>query len=294
MIASWLFPALLSALMLGLYDVCKKHAVRDNAVMPVLFCATASGSLLYVLLVLCSGTLGAAVRCSGEHFALIAIKSLLVSGSWILVYYAMRELPISLAAPVRSSAPLWTALGGILILGEIPTLIQAAGMVTVLAGYGIFSFLGSKEGFSLRSRGMILIIAGTLLGACSALFDKYLLSVRMVDRQVLQFYFSVDLVVLLGAGYLVRCLCGKPHQMEWRWSVPVTGMLLVIADYIYFYVLSMENAPISLVSLVRRSGCAVSFAVGVWVFRDRNVKRKAWALALLFAGIILIAIGKKS
>ena len=292
MIVNWLAPALLSALMLGFYDVCKKHAVRENAVMPVLFCATASGSLLYVVLVLCNGTLGAAVRCSGEHFALIAIKSLLVSGSWVLVYYAMRELPISLASPVRSSAPLWTAAGGIAVFGEIPTPLQGIGMATVLAGYGIFSFLGSREGFSLRSRGMVLIAAGTLLGACSALFDKYLLSVRMIDRQVLQFYFSVDLVVLLGAGYLIRRCCGKAHKMVWRWTIPATGMLLVIADYLYFYVLSMDNAPISLVSLVRRSGCAVSFVVGVWLFHDRNVKRKAWALALLFAGIILIAVGK--
>ena len=139
---------------------------------------------------------------------------------------------------------------------------------------------------------MVLIAAGTLLGACSALFDKYLLSVRMIDRQVLQFYFSVDLVVLLGAGYLIRRCCGKAHKMVWRWTIPATGMLLVIADYLYFYVLSMDNAPISLVSLVRRSGCAVSFVVGVWLFHDRNVKRKAWALALLFAGIILIAVGK--
>ena len=33
----WFAPILISALALGLYDLCKKHAVQDNSVMPVLF-----------------------------------------------------------------------------------------------------------------------------------------------------------------------------------------------------------------------------------------------------------------
>ncbi len=32
-----LLPVLASALALGFYDICKKHALRDNSVMPVLF-----------------------------------------------------------------------------------------------------------------------------------------------------------------------------------------------------------------------------------------------------------------
>ena len=44
-IPQWFLPILGSALGLGFYDICKKHAVRDNSVMPVLFFATLTGSL---------------------------------------------------------------------------------------------------------------------------------------------------------------------------------------------------------------------------------------------------------
>ena len=36
-IAPWVLPTILSAVMLGFYDITKKHAVNANAVMPVLF-----------------------------------------------------------------------------------------------------------------------------------------------------------------------------------------------------------------------------------------------------------------
>ena len=48
---AWLPPILLSAFGLGFYDLCKKHAVRDNPIMPVLFLATLCGSTFFVLAV---------------------------------------------------------------------------------------------------------------------------------------------------------------------------------------------------------------------------------------------------
>jgi transporter family protein len=33
----WLYLGIISALFLGIYDVSRKHALRENAVMPVLF-----------------------------------------------------------------------------------------------------------------------------------------------------------------------------------------------------------------------------------------------------------------
>jgi len=288
----WWFPALCSAFVLGFYDVCKKHAVRDNSVMPVLFLSTLSGSCFFIAAAVCSSGIRSVFTTDINSFILIMIKSLIVSASWICVYYAMRELPISLASPIRSSAPLWTAVGGIWLFGELPTFIQGLGMLIVLTGYIMFSFLGGKEGFNWKSRGMIFIIAGTLLGACSALYDKYLLNTLHLDRKMLQIYFSLDLVFILGAAYGIRRLFGAKHPFVWRWSIPATGILLIAADYIYFYALSLPDAPISMVSLVRRCSCVITFALGVRVFHDVNIKRKAVALALLLTGVILLAAGR--
>ena len=42
----WIVLILLSAVALGIYDVCKKHAVNANAVMPALFLGTAVGTAI--------------------------------------------------------------------------------------------------------------------------------------------------------------------------------------------------------------------------------------------------------
>jgi len=48
----WIGLGLLSALCLGLYDVSKKHALRENAVLPVLFAAVIIGALTTLPLVI--------------------------------------------------------------------------------------------------------------------------------------------------------------------------------------------------------------------------------------------------
>ena len=287
----WFLPTVCSAFALGFYDICKKHAVNRNSVMPVLFYATLSGSLLYVIGMLLCGRFASSASCTAPQFWLVMLKSLLVSSSWICVYYAMRELPISLASPIRASSPVWTVIGGIVLFGEQPGWMQLLGMIAVFAGYWLFAGLGKKEGFPILSKGVLLIVAGTLLGASSALYDKYLLNVCRLPREMLQFYFSVDLVFVLGAACLIRKFVFKQGvAFKWKWSVPVTGILLILADYAYFYAVSMPDIHISILSLVRRCSCIVTFAFGVWYFRDLNIRRKVIALALILAGVAILAL----
>ncbi|MEA4862676.1 MAG: EamA family transporter [Victivallaceae bacterium] len=291
-LSGWFVPILISAVALGLYDLCKKHAVDRNSVMPVLFFATLSGTVFFVAVTALTGGLFAAAECSWRAWLLIGAKSVLVSGGWICVYYAMRELPISIASPIRATAPFWTFIGGMLLLGEVPSLLQGAGMLVIFGGYYCFSVLGRLEGISFsRHRGIHLIVAGTLLGSASALYDKFLLGSLGLPRMTVQFWFSVDLVFVLGLAYFIRKTrfrSGVPFV--WRWSIPMTGVLLIAADYLYFYAISMPDTQIAILSLLRRCSCVVTFAAGCACFRDANVKRKAAALALILLGVILLAL----
>jgi len=291
-IPQWFLPIVASAIGLGFYDICKKHAVRENSVMPVLFFATLCGSLLFVGGTLLFGDFRSAAVCPPYHWLLLLVKSLLVASSWTCVYYAMRELPISIAAPIRASSPLWTFFGGLILFSEIPTLLQGIGMLFIFAGYYFFSVLGKLEGISfLRHRGMHLILLGTVLGAVSALYDKYLLNVLRIPRSTVQLWFSIDLVFVLGLAFLIRFLCfGQKHKFEWRWSIPATGILLILADFLYFYAVSLPDIHISILSLVRRCNCIVAFGFGVYYFHDANVKRKAFALLFILLGVILLAL----
>jgi drug/metabolite transporter (DMT)-like permease len=288
----WVPYILFSALLLAVYDIAKKHSVRDNAVMPVLFVATLCGSVGFALALAAAGHLRPALTISPAGFGLVAAKSLLVSASWVFVYYAMRALPISIASPIRASAPLWTLFGAILLFHEIPTPIQALGMSAIFAGYWMFSVAGKSEGIHFgRHPGVFYAFAGTLLGAGSALYDKYLLRTCGLERNTLQLWFAIDLVVVLGLVLFAQRQAGLQRtRFQWRWTIPAVGLLLMAADWFYFGALSEEGVAISVLSLIRRSNVVLSFSLGALLFRERNLRKKALALAAILAGVAILCL----
>lgn len=288
----WLLPILLSALSLGVYDLCRKHAVLDNSVIEVLLIASGSGALMFLTMTVIFGDLRASAACSWGVFLLLFCKSLLVGSSWGCVYLAMRKMPISIAAPIRATSPFWTVLGALLLYHEIPGLARAAGMLLVLVGYYRFSIMGAREGFSLKHRDMHLIILGTLLGSVSALYDKYLLNILQIPPKTVQFYFSLNLVLIYATVFAVmlRVQGARRPRFEWRWSIPMTGILLILSDFFYFHALSMPDVPISVLSLFRRSSIVLTFGIGAYLFQDKFMRKKSWALLIILVGVVIIAL----
>src|SRR3954463_1930528 len=48
----WIVASLVSAFFLGCYDLCTKHAVRENAVLPVLFITNVCSTVVWLTLML--------------------------------------------------------------------------------------------------------------------------------------------------------------------------------------------------------------------------------------------------
>ena len=180
---NWIVASLVSALFLGVYDLCIKHAIRDNAVLPVLFFSTLTGATVWTVLLLAQaahpGLLPAAFVTDPispvQHLQLL-LKSAIVAASWIFTYFGLKHLPLSLASPIRATSPLWTLVGALLILGERPDGLQLLGVITTLAAFFGLSVAGRLEGVHFhRDKWVWFLIAGTMLGAVSSLYDKYLL-----------------------------------------------------------------------------------------------------------------------
>ena len=85
----------------------------------------------------------------------------------------------------------------------------------------------------------------------------------------------------------------KSTPFQWRNTIPFISILLVLADFVYFYALSYEDSMISIISLVRRSGVVVSFIAGAIWFKERNLKAKYIDLILVLAGMNLIYLGNR-
>ena len=287
----------LSARSLGFYNVACKHAVSENSAVDVLLWSSVAG-LVALFLAAAAADGGAAglaeaMRATPAARWMLAGKVALVGSSWAAGYLAMRRLPISLAAPVRATAPLWTLLGAIALYGETPGPVRALGMLLMVAGYVLLAALGSREGFSWRGREMALVALGTLLGAASALYDKFLLAHAGLPPRTVQLHFSAGLVLLFGAVWLARRAAwpaAERSPFRWRWSIPLVGALLILSDALYFRAVAIPGADISLVSVFRRTSSVVSFLVGGLLFRDLALRQKALALLLVLVGAVLAAL----
>ncbi len=295
----WLFLALFSAFFLGLYDVFKKLSLRDNAVFPTLFFVTLTGTLLFIPVIIFSYINPELLKSwhiyvppiSLEFHLLIILKSVIVTASWILSYLALRHLPITIVTPIRATSPLWTLVGAILIFGERLNPLQWLGIATTLSFFYLFSFAGKKEGIHFKSNIWVwCIIGGTLIGAASSLYDKYLL--QFIDKMAVQAWFTFYQVFLLVPMVLFYWKPRKQkYPFEWRWSIPWIAVLLIIADFAYFYALSIPESLVSIVSPIRRSGVVVAFLFGALLFKEQNITRKAYLLLGILAGIFIIMIG---
>ena len=289
---NWIAWILASSVFLAFYDLSKKASVRNNAVLPVLLLATIAGAAAYVTALGVVGGIGAALEISSRDLALVGVKSLIVSTSWVLTYCALRTLPITIATPIRASAPALVFIVAFFLYGEHPTLAQGLGMALVFIGYWMFSWAGKHEGIDfLRSHAVWFAVGGMFMSALSSLWDKFILQRCAIPVEMMQFWFQIGLVAIylfLFSGQ--RLLRLERDAFKWRWSIPATGVLLVAADWLYFHGLAIPNVSISAGSLLRRFSVAITFVLGAVFFHERNLKRKGLALAAILAGVVLLCL----
>lgn len=299
----WVILALMSAVFLGIYEVFKKLSVHKNAVIPVLFLSTVTSSLVFLPITIGSGIYPEFFKgiqlfvpeIKLQQHWLIFLKSLLVVASWILAFYAVKNLPITIVAPIRATGPIWTLLGAIVIFSEHLNTYQWIGVIITLLFFYLLSTTGKSEGIHFSSnKWVFFIVAATFLGAASGLYDKFLM--RRIDRMAVQAWFSFYQVAILLPILAVsrwRLPKGERTPFHWRWSIPLIGVFLVVADFLYFNALSYQDSLVSIISSLRRGGVVISFVVGAVVFREKNIRMKALFLAGILIGIVLISLGSK-
>ncbi|QBG47590.1 permease [Verrucomicrobia bacterium S94] len=297
----WIWLGLCSMLLLGLYDLSKKHALIDNAVLPTLFFSNLAGICLTVPIICFSRWFPEAAQTAGIYAAplrpaahgLLVLKSTIVASSWICAFFAMKHLPISIVSPIRASGPLWTLLGAVLLFGEMPSPLQWCGMALIFAGYFGFSVLGREEGIQFhRSLWVGLIFAATLIGTCSTLMDKWL--IQRMDFEPMQvlvwysLYNFIFFVIVNAVFWLPKREATTPFK--WRWTVPMIGILLVLSDWVYFCAVKNPEALIVILSVLRRCSVLVGFFVGALLFKEVNRRKKSWVLLGIMIGVLLIIL----
>lgn len=288
---TWWLLAFCSAALLGGYDSFKKISLKDNAVVPVLLINTVLSAAIFSPFLFSTGWGGWAVQ------KFILLKSALVLSSWMAGYFAMKNLPLTIVGPINATRPVLVLLGAIFIFDEHLNALQWGGVILAMVAYFLMRLSGHKEGIKPGNKWLVCLILAVILGAASGLYDKFLMSPERLglDRsQVLAWY------TLYQAGMMALVLVflwlpvrRKTTPFRWDWSIPFISIFLCGADYLYMQALSQPDALIAVVSMIRRGSVLVSFAIGAFILKEKNIRSKALDLVLLLASMVLLYFGSR-
>ena len=287
----WVTLALGSALFLGFYDIAKKKALTGNAVLPVLFFV----SLTCAALLSPAYFLGQIPSLSASEHLKLLFKAAIVTSSWVFTFHAVSRLPLSITAPVRASAPIFTIAMAVAFMGERPSSFEWLGIGISLAGYFAMSVASRKEtGHFFTNLWILSMFFGTFLGSVSGVYDKFLLQREKLDPLAIQFFYNIYMAMLQGILILVSRLLkkGAPSKMRFRFRpvILAVGVFLVAADRLYFLAVHDPDALISVVTIIRRSNVLISFLGGLFFFHERRSALKNLSMAGILLGLFCFAM----
>lgn len=297
----WALLAFMSAALLGCYDFFKKVSLKDNSVLAVLFLNTLFSTIIFLPFIILSRTgvvtngLLYVPSASLHDHLLLMLKAVIVLSSWLCGYIGIKHLPITIVSPIQATRPVLVLLGALLIFGERLNGYQWAGVITAIVSFFLLSRSGKREGINFaHNRWIFFVVMATLLGAVSALYDKFLM--RTLQPMFVQSWFNLYQCILMGGIVLVMNILSSTQRSKrliWRWSIPMISLFLAVADFCYFSALAEEGALIAVVSMIRRGSVVVAFAFGALLLHEKNLKSKALDMLLILLGLFFLYLGSK-
>jgi drug/metabolite transporter (DMT)-like permease len=188
----------------------------------------------------------------------------------------------------RGSAPLMTAIGGALLIGENFSLNGWAGIVALTCGVFLLSLRGGGDLAHLNRRavGYALFTAVTI--CCYSLVDG--VGARTAGNA---HAYALWLFVIDGAFIAVVALLshgpGVVPGMLHYWKSGLIGGVLSLTAY-WIVIWAMTVAPIAMVAALRETSVLFASAIAVVILKEPLRATRIVAAVLIVAGLALIRL----
>ena len=327
----WIACVLLYGVLKGAREIFKKKAMAKSTVIEVLVLYTVL-SLVCVFVTtgveIAVGDTGAREYLFGlraGQYGAIAVKSFVIFVAWICGFRALRKMSVSVYAILDMARVVFSALLGILVLGERPSLAQGAGIVLVCLGLFLLRFVkepaeeetakkpaeSSSENEpsevvseiaetpaaapaeaavpARRRTGFYVFLAmvSCFLNAVSGNMDKVLMRGGDLSSGQLQLWYMVFLVAFYVIYVLVRKIRLNVRGMLKNPWIWGLSILFVIADRALFIANGYADSRVIVMTVLKQS-CSIVTILGGWlVFREKKIGQKLLCAAVVIAGIVL-------
>lgn len=285
----WMFLVLFYGVLKGVREIVKKKAMEKSTVTEVLFFYTFLAFLFVIPQAKDAGGL------ETKFYFYIALKSFVIFLAWIFSFKALKKMPISLYGVLDLSRVLFATCLGVFALGERLGSCQIIGLLFVSSGLLLLKyrpgFLKIKEeSAEVRKEDKVQVIyviaafASCMLNAFSGFMDKVLM--KEINSSQLQFWYMLFLVIYYGIYMLLTGtkLSKTIWKNGWIWLLAI---LFVAADKALFVANGMEGSRVTVMTLLKQSGCVVTILAGKFIFKEKNVGYKLICAAVIVAGIVI-------
>jgi drug/metabolite transporter (DMT)-like permease len=214
----------------------------------------------------------------------------------VLFIRAVQRSPLSLTVPLLSLTPVFTALMGLLILSEVPTLQQTCGILLVVAGAFGLPADEQDDGERLRrtwraftfKRDSLLMIGVALLWSITAPLDKLATarSTVALHALVLNGGIALGLLLMLAATRRLHDLRAAKGQLGL-----LLGAITCGTAALGLQLMAFQWLLVALVSVIKRVvGLVAAVVLGYLVFAEVLTLQKLRAIGLMAVGIVLVLL----
>ena len=302
----WVVLSLVSAVLLGFYDIFKKQTVVNNAIIPVLFYSTMISGLMFLPFVLLSQykpfifegdfmhKLFVEPLTTQQHLFIMG-KTALILASWMFSYSAMKHLPITVVGPVNQLRPAISVVLLLVIFQEQLAWFKWVGVVLALVSFYLMNRSGKKEGIHFKSNKWVyMLLASAVLVALSGVYDKFLLSYikKPMSPMTIQAWYTIyDFLMMAVLFFCIWLPKRKGQPFEWRWGIVAMAVFVTVADVIYLTGLKQDAAVVVLIPLILYGvRLIVSFVYGIFGFKEKNIRSKIIPLLMVLAALVCLCL----
>ena len=285
----WIPLVLSYGLLKGVREIVKKRALEKNSTIEVLFMYT----LLSFVIVLPETR--AAMGMEPRFYFYVALKSFVIFLAWMFSFRAIKKMPISLYGVLDLSRVLFATLLGVVVLHEVLGLYQTIGLLLVSAGLLLLKYrprsmreaaaIGEQ---SVEVKYVVMAFASCMFNAVSGLLDKLLM--KEINSSQLQFWYLFFLMLMYSLFILVTRTPVNFRSVvrnKWVWMLSV---LIVIADRALFIANGMPGSRVTVMTLLKQSGCIVTIIAGRYLFREKETAHKMLCALIIVAGIVIAVL----
>lgn len=285
----WIYLTLLYGILKGAREITKKLALNTSSATEVLLLYTVISFLIVCLDV--KNSTGMEPR----FYIYTAIKAFVIFVAWICSFEAIKLLPISVYGILDLSRVIASTILGVIILGERISFVNFLGLLLVCTGLLLLKFkpsfiskketIDGKEAEKIATVAVIVALISCILNSVSAIMDKILM--KDISSSQLQFWYMFFLSFFyITYAIITRAKIDIKSTLKNKY-IWLLSIMYVIADKALFIANGIAESEVTVMTLIKQSGCIVTIIGGRLIFKEKNIVYKLCCAVIMIVGIIL-------